>query len=218
MAPPGLLSVYRRLRRVHGHAGWWPAATAFEVCVGAILTQNTAWSNVEKSLTALRNRGLLSYARLRRVPPSRLESHIRSSGVFRVKARRLRAFLDFLGREYGGRVARMRREEPQALRQKLLAVHGIGPETADSIALYAASQPLFVVDAYTRRIFTRLGVLQGGESYEAVQRVFMDALPRDASLYNDYHAQIVRLAKEYCRTRPRCERCPLNGVCLKRGV
>ena len=152
------------------------------------------------------------------MPPSRLRSLIRSSGVFRVKARRLRAFLDFLGREYGGRVARMKVEEPSALRKKLLAVHGIGPETADSIALYAAGQPLFVVDAYTRRIFTRLGVLQGGESYDAVQRVFMEALPRDASLYNDYHAQIVRLAKEACRLRPRCERCPLTRVCAKRGV
>jgi endonuclease-3 related protein len=218
MDPPSLLSVYRRLHRAQGHAGWWPADTAFEVCVGAILTQNTAWSNVEKALAALRQRGLLSYPRLRGVPPSRLGSLIRSSGVFRVKARRLRAFLDFLGREYGGRVARMRAEAPSVLRQKLLAVHGIGPETADSIALYAAGKPLFVVDAYTRRIFTRLGVLQGGESYDSVQRVFMDALPRDASLYNDYHAQIVRLAKESCRTRPLCERCPLNRVCAKRGV
>jgi endonuclease-3 related protein len=218
MRPPGLLSVYRRLRRAQGHAGWWPADTPFEVCVGAILTQNTAWSNVEKALAALRRRGLLSFSTLRRVPLSRLEAHIRPSGVFRVKARRLRAFLGFLGAGYGGRISRMRTEDPWALRQKLLAVHGIGPETADSIALYAAGQPLFVVDAYTRRIFTRLGVLQGGESYDAVQRVFMDALPRDVSLYNDYHAQLVRLAKEACRPRPRCERCPLTRVCAKRGV
>ena len=218
MAPPGLLSVYRRLRRAHGHAGWWPARTAFEVCVGAILTQNTAWSNVEKALAVLRHRGLLSCSKLRRVPEARLGALIRSSGVFRVKARRLRAFLDFLQAEYGGRVVRMRREEPLVLRQKLLAVHGIGPETADVVALYAAGQPLFVVDAYTRRIFTRLGVLEGGESYDEVQRVFVEALPKSVALYKDYHAQIVRLAKEACRVRPRCEVCPLTGVCAKRGV
>ena len=218
MAPPGLLSVYRRLRRAHGHAGWWPAKTAFEVCVGAILTQNTAWSNVENALTVLRRRGLLSHSKLRRVPLSRLGALIRSSGVFRVKARRLRAFLDFLQVEYGGRLAGMRKEEPQVLRQKLLAVHGIGPETADSIALYAAGLPVFVVDAYTRRVFTRLGVLQGGESYDEVQAVFMEALPREATLYNDYHAQIVRLAKDACRVRPRCEVCPLTKGCARRGV
>ena len=218
MAPPGLLSVYSRLHRSYGHAAWWPARTAFEVCVGAILTQNTAWSNVEKALAVLRRHGLLSHAKLRPVPLYRLGLLIRSSGVFRIKARRLRAFLDFLHHEYGGRVARMRRESPDVLRRKLLAVHGIGPETADSIALYAARQPLFVVDAYTRRIFTRLGVLEGGESYDAVQRVFMDALPRDVGLYNDYHAQIVRLAKEVCRVRPRCALCPLTRVCPKRGV
>ena len=135
-----------------------------------------------------------------------------------MKARRLRAFLDFLHREYGGRALRMRAEEPRALRQKLLAVHGIGPETADSIALYAAGQPLFVVDAYTRRIFTRLGVLGGRESYDEVQRIFMEELPRDVALYNDYHAQIVRLAKDACRVRPRCAACPLTRVCAKRGV
>ena len=218
MAPPSLLSVYRLLRRAHGHAGWWPARTAFEVCVGAILTQNTAWSNVEKALAVLRRRGLLFPSKLRRVPLSRLGALIRSSGVFRVKARRLRAFLDFLQIEYGGRLARMRKEEPQVLRRKLLAVHGIGPETADSIALYAAGQPVFVVDAYTRRIFTRLGVLQGGESYDEIQGVFMEALPREAALYNDYHAQIVRLAKDACRVRPRCEVCPLTKGCPKRGV
>lgn len=218
MAPPRLISVYRCLRRAYGHAGWWPARTAFEVCVGAILTQNTAWSNVEKALRVLRRHGLLSSAKLRQVPVSRLGELIRSSGVFRVKARRLHAFLEFLHAEYGGRVVRMRAEEAGALRLKLLAVHGIGPETADSIALYAADQPLFVVDAYTRRIFTRLGVLRGKESYDEVQRLFMDELPRDVGLYNDYHAQIVRLAKDACRVRPRCEACPLTRACAKRGV
>jgi endonuclease-3 related protein len=206
------------LRRAYGHAGWWPARTPFEVCVGAILTQNTAWSNVEKALAALRRRGLLSYDRLRPLNASRLAPLIRSSGAYRGKARRLRAFLDFLGREYGGRVSRLRLEEPAALRQKLLEVDGIGPETADCIALYAASKPFFVVDAYTRRIFARLGHLEGAESYGEVQRFFTRALGEDAALFNDYHAQLVRLAKEACRKRPLCARCPLDRLCPKRGI
>lgn len=216
--PPGPWLVYRLLRQAYGPAGWWPARTAFEVCVGAILTQNTAWSNVEKALGALRSRRLLSYQAVRGLPPSRLAPLIRSSGVFRVKARRLRAFLDFLGQEYGGRVSAMGSEQPEMLRRKLLGVNGIGPETADSIALYAAGHAIFVVDAYTRRVFGRLGHLRGGESYEAVQGFFTRALPEDASLFNDYHAQLVRLAKEACRAKPLCSQCPLERVCPKRGV
>ena len=213
-----LVEVYRRLRRRYGHASWWPGQTALEVCVGAILTQNTAWINVEKALARLKARGLLSYRGLSRLPPSRLAPLIRSSGTFNVKARRLAAFLRFLGREYGGRVSDMARERPRALRSKLLAVHGIGPETADSIALYAAGAPLFVVDAYTRRVFTRLGFLEGGEAYDEVQRFFMRALPCDAALFGDYHAQIVRLGKDVCRTRPRCSACPLDDLCPKHGL
>lgn len=214
----GLDEVYRRLRASRGPAGWWPAASGFEVCVGAILVQNTAWSNVEKSLGALRARGLLSFDALRGVTAEDLAPIIRSSGCFNVKARRLRAFLDFLGREYGGRVESMARDEPWGLRAKLLAVAGIGRETADSIALYAAGLPLFVVDAYTRRVFSRLGLVRGDEPYDVLQRVFMDALPAEAPLYNEYHAQIVLLAKDVCRTRPACGICPLADVCQRRGV
>jgi endonuclease-3 related protein len=210
--------VYRRLRRRYGHAGWWPGTSAFEVCVGAILTQNTSWTNVEKALAALKLRRRLSYRGLSGLTPSKLAPIIRSSGTFRVKARRLNAFVRFLGREYGGTVARMARERPELLRSKLLAIHGIGPETADSIALYAAGAPLFVVDAYTRRIFKRLGLLTGREDYGATQRFFMDRLPRSAALFGDYHAQIVRLAKDACRTRPRCGQCPLDDLCPKRGL
>jgi endonuclease-3 related protein len=209
--------VYRRLRRVQGSPAWW-RGTRFEVCVGAILTQNTAWSNVEKALAALRARGLLSFPRLRQVPPARLAPLIRSSGTYNVKARRLARFVAFLAREYGGRVAAMSREDPGELRAKLLAVPGIGRETADSIALYAARLPLFVVDAYTRRVFSRLGLIQGNEPYDDVQRFFMDGLPRDTALFSDYHAQIVRLAQTACRARPLCGQCPLEEVCPKRGV
>ena len=188
------------------------------MCVGAILTQNTAWSNVEKALGALRARGLLSYRGLRGFPVARLAHLIRSSGTYNVKARRLAGFVAFLGREYGGRVGAMSRVDPSELRAKLLAVQGIGRETADSIALYAARLPLFVVDAYTRRIFSRLGLIDGDEPYDEVQRFFMEHLPRDTVLYSDYHAQIVRLGQGACRARPVCGRCPLEGVCRKRGV
>jgi endonuclease III related protein len=212
------MGVYRRLRRARGHAGWWPGETPFEVCLGAILTQNTSWSNVDKALGVLRKRGRLTYAALRVCRPSRIAPLIRSSGYFNVKARRLAAFLRFLGREYEGRVEAMAAEDPAVLRGKLLSVSGIGRETADSIVLYAAGLPLFVVDAYTRRIFTRLGLLAGDEDYDEIQRFFMDRLPPDAALYNDYHAQIVLHGKDICRTVPRCEVCVLEDLCPRRGV
>jgi endonuclease-3 related protein len=214
----GLLRIYRRLLRARGHAGWWPGETPFEICIGAILTQNTAWSNVEKAITRLRRRDRLSFSRLRALRPSRIAPLIRSSGYFNVKARRLAAFLRFLGREYGGEVARMAAEEPAVLRRKLLAVTGIGRETADSIVLYAAGLPLFVVDAYTRRVFSRLGLIRGDEDYDEIQGVFMRELPADPALYNDFHAQVVLLGKDHCRPRPRCSACPLDTICPKRGL
>ncbi len=218
MRAPSLSRIYATLVGRFGLAGWWPGESDFETCVGAILTQNTAWSNVEKTLTQLRGRGLLSFEPLSRVPLAKLRPLLRSSGTFNVKARRLSAFLEFLAREYGGRVEGMRAEDGLVLRRKLLAVPGIGPETADVIALYAAGHPLFVVDAYTRRIFERLGVLSGRETYDEVQRVFLKALPADPALFNDFHAQIVTLAKEHCRKRPVCRDCPLDRMCPKRGV
>jgi endonuclease III related protein len=216
--PPSLADVYELLRARFGHAGWWPAETPFEVCLGAILTQNTAWTNVEKALHAIRSRRLLSHRALFPVRQAALARLIRPSGTFQVKARRVRAFLDFLESEYGGVVERMAATELEALRAALVRVHGIGPETADCIVLYAAGLPSFVVDAYTRRVFERLGLLRGGESYEAVRRFFHDRLPADAALFNDYHAQIVRLAKDICRPRPLCASCPLDAVCAKVGV
>jgi len=216
---PSLRAIYRRLVRHFGPAGWWPGETPFEVCLGAILVQNTSWTNVERALECVRGAGRLSFEGLSALSAARMAALIRPSGTFRVKAARVRAFLDFLGSSYGGRVEAMRAEDPWVLRRRLLGVHGIGPETADSIALYAAGQPLFVVDAYTRRAFTRLGLLPSGAlRYDEVQRFFMDRLPRDAALFNDYHAQIVRLGKEICRPRPRCGACPLETICPKRGV
>jgi endonuclease-3 related protein len=213
-----LLRIYSLLRRRFGHAGWWPGETPFEVCVGAILVQNTSWTNVERALGSLRERGLLRFETLHAVPVARLSRLIRSSGYFRVKARRLRALLGFLERRCGGRVAALGRERPGRLRAALLEVPGIGRETADSIVLYAAGLPLFVVDAYTRRIFARLGFVRGDETYDEIQRFFMERLPRRAALFNDFHAQIVTLGKSICRPRPDCGSCPLAGVCLRRGV
>jgi endonuclease-3 related protein len=212
-----LRAIYERLLHGQGHSAWWPGDSALEVCLGAILTQNTAWTNAEKALAALKAEGLLTYDALRRLSQARLQRLIRPSGTYRLKAARVRAFVDFLGREYGGRVEAMAGDEPATLRRKLLTVKGIGPETADAIALYGAGRPLFVVDAYTRRVFGRLGLLDGRESYEDVQRVFMDRLPADTALYQDYHAQIVRLAKDVCRPAPRCQACALDDVCPSGG-
>jgi endonuclease-3 related protein len=209
--------IYERLLDRQGHSAWWPGESAFEVCIGAILTQNTAWANVEKALAALKQEGVLSFEAMAALPESRLAELIRPSGTFKVKAVRVRAFLHFLAREYGGRVEAMGGEEPWTLRRKLLTVKGIGPETADAIALYAAGRPLFVVDAYTRRVFSRVGWLRGDESYADVQRFFMDRLPAESALFQDYHAQIVRLAKDVCRPAPRCDACALDRVCASGG-
>jgi endonuclease-3 related protein len=213
-----LRRIYACLLGRFGPAGWWPGETPFEVCLGAILVQNTAWTNAAKAVGVLRGRGLLDFAALRRLSASRLESLIRSSGYYRVKARRLRALLGFLEARYGGRVEAMRDEERWRLRAALLEVPGVGRETADSIVLYAAGLPLFVVDAYTRRVFARLGLVRGDEPYDTLQRFFMQRLPQRAELYNDFHAQIVTLGKDYCRARPLCALCPLEAVCVRRAV
>lgn len=212
-----LKEIYDRLAATRGHAGWWPGETPFEVCLGAILTQNTAWTNVEKVLQVLRERSLLEWRTLSALSTEELAPLIRSAGCFNVKARRVKAFLDFLGREYGGDAAAMIGEDRWVLRARLLGVSGIGRETADCIVLYAARQPLFVVDAYTRRVFERLGLLRGGESYDEVQQLFHARLPPDEALFNDYHAQIVMLGKDVCRKVPRCSVCPLSAQCANRS-
>ena len=207
--------VYERLRRHYGPAGWWPAETPFEVCVGAILVQNAAWANVEKALQALSAAGRLSYRGLVTMGEDEMATLIRPAGCYNVKTKRLSAFVAFLGREYGGRIEAMAGRDPRVVRAQLLTVPGVGPETADSIALYAAGLPLFVIDAYTRRVFARLGLIRGDEDYDTLQRFFMDRLPLDVALFNDYHAQIVTLAKDTCRPRPHCPRCPLDALCPK---
>lgn len=207
-----LLAIYRRLLAAFGPQHWWPARTPFEVAVGAILTQNAAWRNVEQAIKALRRQRLLTPQALRRLPPARLVRLIRPAGYFNVKARRLKAFVAFVCAQAGGRLSALWRQELPVLRQRLLGVPGVGPETADSILLYAGGRPVFVVDAYTRRVLARHGLVARDAAYEVVQRLFMDHLPRDAALYNEFHALFVQLGKTYCRAVPRCDQCPLQAL------
>lgn len=204
------MGIYRVLYAAFGPQGWWPGETPFEVMTGAILTQSTNWRNVEKAIANLRAARLLAPAAMRRASPERLAGLIRPAGYHRVKAGRLRHFLDHLAARHGGSVVRMLRAPAAALREELLAVKGIGPETADSILLYAAGRPAFVVDAYTRRIFSRHGMVGPAVAYEKLQQLFTRSLPADPRLFNEYHALLVRLGKEHCRSRsPRCADCPL---------
>jgi endonuclease III related protein len=206
-----LMAMYRALFRSYGPQRWWPGDSPFEMMVGAVLTQNTAWTNVEKAIANLKRDGPLTAARLRRLALRRIAALIRPSGYYNIKARRLAHLTEFLAVRYGGSPLRMRRADPEGLRKELLTVHGIGPETADSIMLYAVGHPVFVVDTYTRRIFGRHGLVTGDDRYHHVQRKFLENLPHDARLFNEYHALIVRIGKEHCRkTAPRCSGCPLE--------
>jgi endonuclease-3 related protein len=202
--------MYRAMERTLGPQGWWPGRTCFEVIVGAILTQNTAWTNVARAIANLRRAHVLRPQALAALPTSRLARLVRSSGYYRTKARRVKRFLCFLQARYRLDLSRMFAEPPSSLRKELLAVPGIGPETADSILLYAGNVPIFVVDAYTRRILQRHGLIRPDATYDAMQALFMRNLPPDASLYNEYHALLVAIGKDFCRPVPHCEDCPLR--------
>jgi endonuclease-3 related protein len=205
-----LVDIYDRLFSAFGPQHWWPAESRFEMIVGAILTQNTAWKNVEKALLSLKSNTVLNPVALRKIPQSELAVLIRSSGFFNVKALRLKAFIAFLFDEYDGSLDKMFSESGDRLREKLLAIKGLGKETVDSILLYAGQYPYFVVDAYTRRIFSRHNLLDPKSPYQIVQHFFMEHLPVDVRLYNEYHALIVKLAKQFCKKEPECIKCPLN--------
>lgn len=206
-----LETFYNALEDRLGPQHWWPARTRFEVIVGAILTQNTAWSNVEKAIRALKRERLLEPRALRRAPLRRLERLVRPSGYYRQKARKLKAFVAFLDREFGDSLDRMFRLPTPVLREKLLAVHGIGPETADSILLYAGGHAVFVVDAYARRILARHGLASSAAGYLELQTLFEANLPRHADLFNQYHALLVETGKRWCRrSEPLCDHCPLG--------
>ncbi|MBI4208656.1 MAG: endonuclease III domain-containing protein [Deltaproteobacteria bacterium] len=209
-----LLSIYQRLFKALGPQHWWPAKTPFEVIVGAILTQNTSWVQVEKAIKNLKEQGLLSPERILKISLPELAQAIRPSGYFNQKAKRLKTFVAFLQRRFKGNLRIMAEEPMSPLRKELLELSGIGPETADSILLYAFHQPLFVVDAYTHRIFTRQGMIEEEVSYEELQGFFMDHLPLEAPLFNEYHALIVKEAKEFCRKKALCSECPISEGCL----
>ena len=206
------MDIYRKLYKAYGPRHWWPGETPFEVMVGAILTQNTSWKNVEKAIDRLKENGLLNSTKIRRLRRNQLASLIRSSGYYRIKAERLKAFVNFLFEHYDGNLNRMRKEEIKTLREKLLRVKGIGPETADSILLYGLQKPIFVADAYTNRILSRLGIVSEKASYEAIQNLFMNHLPHDEKLFNEYHALLVHLGKNVCKKNPECDRCPIKGI------
>lgn len=208
---PSLLEYHNVLSGRLGPQNWWPAKSPFEVIVGAILTQNTTWTNVERAIANLRRERLLSPSAIERISVHRLERLIRSSGYFRQKAKKLKSFVRFLRKEFGGSLVRMSRTPAVELREMLLGVHGVGPETADSILLYAARKDVFVVDAYTKRILSRHGWTQERTDYEETRALLEKSLPRDASLYNEFHAQFVQVGKTWCRPRePRCSECPLE--------
>ena len=200
-----LLEIFDLLLARYGPRHWWPAETPFEVCVGAILTQNTNWGNVEKAIANLKREGLLSHAALRDVPVARLAEVIRPAGYYNVKSARLKEFIAWLFERYGGSLARMFAGDWRELRDELLKVKGIGRETADSILLYAGGKPSFVVDAYTKRLFASLGVIPEKAGYEEVR-----------ALFNEYHALIVQHGKEHCRKKPCCQGCGLHFLCFSR--
>jgi len=205
--------VYQRLFDALGPQHWWPGETPFEIIVGAVLTQNTNWQNVEKAIGNLREADLLEPAALYTVPVEELEELLRPAGYFRIKARRLRSLLAYIMDRYGGELDAMFATGMGALREELLAVNGIGPETADSILLYAGGLPAFVVDAYTHRILSRHGWIELEADYHQIQDFLQSRLPDDPVLFNEFHALLVFVGKHYCRKRaPQCDQCPLRDM------
>lgn len=214
----GFKSAYRQLYRHHGPQHWWPGETPFEVMVGAILTQNTSWRNVERAIANLKQNRALGARAILDTHPQRLAAWLRPSGYFNVKARRLKNFCRWY-LDQGGHT-KLKQRSTDSLRRGLLSVNGIGEETADDILLYAFHRPIFVVDAYTRRILGRLGLIEGTENYDTLRRRVERKLAREqdkVGLFNEYHALIVRHGKDICRPKPRCELCSLASRCIYRG-
>ncbi len=211
-----LNDVYERLLTKFGPQHWWPAKSRLEVIVGAVLTQNTAWSNVERAIENLRAADLLALERLARASQEELEERIRPAGYFRLKARRLRNVIEFI-REHHGSLDAMFATPLEVLRVELLGVNGIGPETADSILLYAGDMPSFVIDTYAARIWKRHGWIEAEADYYALQDLFESQLPTDVDLFNEYHALIVSVGKNYCRAKPKCDGCPLQELLPEHG-
>ncbi len=207
-----LQEIYEKMFSHFGPQHWWPGETPFEIIVGAILTQNTNWKNVEKAILNLKNAKLLSPQALEQVNPSDLAEIIRPAGYFNLKAQRLKNFVHFFMSEYQGSLESMSAESTEILREKLLSVKGIGPETADSILLYALEKPAFVIDQYTYRLLSRHFLIPEETSYEEMQNLMTAHLPQDAAYFNEYHALIVEIGKHFCKKNPQCDQCPLHGI------
>ena len=201
---------YSVLYEAYGSQGWWPGEDTLEIILGAILTQNTSWKNAKKAIDNLKREGLISVEGLRLISLDELAQLIRPSGYYNQKAVKVKNFIGFLVEEYGGDLGKMLSEDTKRFRSKLLRIRGIGPETADSILLYAAKRPVFVVDTYTYRILLRHNLIGEETTYEEIQNLFMDSLPQDTGLFNEYHALLVKLGKERCRKKPICKGCPLE--------
>jgi len=207
-----LLQIYNTLYKTFGPQHWWPGDTPFEIAVGAILTQNTNWGNVEKAIINLKQSGALDANVLHKIPHAKLAALIKPAGYFNIKAKRLKHFLSFLANHYSGVIEGMKDNDLHQLRHQLLEVNGIGPETADSILLYSLDKPIFVIDAYTKRVLTRHNIIPEDATYHEVQELFHKSLPADVPLYNEYHALFVMTGKHYCKPKPKCQGCPLEGI------
>lgn len=207
-----LIRIYSRLLAKNSNRKWWPADTPFEVIIGAILTQNVSWKNVKTAICNLKEKEILSPEKLRYLDCHEIAPLIKSSRFYNQKAIKIKNFMDFFFNEYDGDLSIMSKEDPALLRQKLLTIKGLGEETVDSILLYACNMPFFVVDAYTKRIFSRYGLIQDNASYRDVQLFFTRNLPKDIELFNDFHAQIVHLGHLICKTQPRCNLCPIRKI------
>lgn len=212
MSRQTLLDIYRRLYERYGPQHWWPGETPFEIIIGAILTQNTNWTNVEKAIVNLKNAGCLTPEKLHALPIAELAELIRPAGYFNIKTQRLKHFLDWLFEKHDGILESLEPLGLSTLREQLLAIKGIGPETADSICLYGFGKAIFVVDTYTARIFGRHGMIDAPSGYEQIQEMFHSDLERDAALFNEFHALIVRVGKEHCKPKPTCNGCPLESL------
>jgi endonuclease-3 related protein len=212
------MALYRAMAVHFGPSGWWPANSPFEVMVGAILTQNTAWANAHKAIENLKANGLLSLEAIERSSEEGLARVIRSSGAFNQKAKKLKAFVFYLIRRFGGSLEEMGRVKTPELREELLKTHGIGPETADTILLYAVGKPVFVIDAYTKRILANHGLIAPDMPYEALRGCFERNLEPEVALFREFHAQIVLTGKHFCRKRPLCLCCPLEPFLEQRGA
>lgn len=207
-----LNEMYETMRDALGPSHWWPGDSPFEIAIGAILTQNTNWQNVEKAITNLKNAHMLSAESMYALPPQELAELIRPAGYFNIKAKRIQNFLEFLKNSADFTIENLKEYTLDELRPMVLGVNGIGPETADSILLYALDFPTFVVDAYTHRMLGRHGLAYDDIDYHGLQALFMDALPEDVALYNEYHALIVRVGKDWCKKKVGlCDTCPLKS-------